>query len=35
VLTLRLRSARHADLEALWMRWLHPAPDLRQRAFDA
>lgn len=35
VLELRLRSARQADLEQLWMRWMHPLPNLAQQAFDA
>jgi hypothetical protein len=35
VLELRLRSARGGDLEALWMRWMHPLPNHGQQAFDA
>ncbi len=35
VLTLTLPTARGREFEAFWMRWMHPAPDLRQRAFDA
>ena len=35
VLTLRLQTGRGKDFEALWMRWMHPAPNLEQRAFDA
>lgn len=35
VLTMSLATGRGKDFEALWTRWMHPAPDLRQRAFDA
>lgn len=35
VLQLRLRSARGGDLEQLWIRWMHPLPNLAQQAFDA
>lgn len=35
VLVLRLRTGRHADFEALWVRWMHPVPRLDQQAFDA
>jgi len=35
VLQLRLRSARQADLEQLWIRWMHPLPNLAQQAFEA
>lgn len=33
VLVLRLRTARHQDLEALWVRWMHPDPRPDQAAF--
>lgn len=35
VLTVTLPTGRGKEFEALWTRWMHPAPDLRQRAFDA
>jgi len=35
VLSLQLQTGRGKDFEALWMRWMHPAPNLGQRAFDA
>jgi hypothetical protein len=35
VLVLRLRTSRHRDFEALWVRWMHPVPRLDQPAFDA
>ena len=35
VLSMRLRTARHGDLETLWVRWMHPTPRLDQTAFDA
>lgn len=35
VLSLQLQTGRGKDFEALWMRWMHPAPNLEQRAFDA
>lgn len=35
VLTMTLPTGRGKELEALWTRWMHPAPDLRQRAFEA
>jgi hypothetical protein len=33
VLVMRLRTARHRDLECLWVRWMHPEPRLGQEAF--
>lgn len=35
VLTVTLATGRGKEFEALWTRWMHPAPDLQQRAFDA
>ena len=35
VLSLLVQTGRGKDFEALWMRWMHPAPNLEQRAFDA
>ncbi|NBQ14756.1 MAG: hypothetical protein EBU31_09145 [Proteobacteria bacterium] len=35
VLSLQLQTGRGKDFEALWMRWMHPVPNLEQRAFDA
>ena len=35
VLVLRLRTGRHGDFEALWVRWMHPVPKPDQQAFDA
>ena len=35
VLTLRLQTGRGKEFEALWMRWMHPVPNLEQHAFDA
>ena len=35
VLTMRLRTGRTQDFETLWMRWMHPNPNLAQQAFDA
>ena len=35
VLTMTLATGRGKDFEALWMRWMHPVPDLQQRAFEA
>jgi hypothetical protein len=35
VLSMQLQTGRGKDFEALWMRWMHPAPNLGQRAFDA
>lgn len=35
VLVLRLRTGRHEDFEALWVRWMHPVPKPDQQAFDA
>ena len=35
VLTVRLGTGRTQDFEMLWMRWMHPNPNLAQQAFDA
>lgn len=35
VLTVRLGTGRTQDFETLWMRWMHPNPNLAQQAFDA
>jgi hypothetical protein len=35
VLTMRLGTGRSQDFETLWMRWMHPNPNLAQQAFDA
>ncbi len=35
VLTMRVSTKRGNDFESLWMRWMHPHPNLTQQAFDA
>ena len=35
VMTMRLDARPGKDLEVLWMRWMHPHPNLSQQAFDA
>lgn len=35
VLTMLLGTGRTKDFETLWMRWMHPNPNLAQQAFDA
>ena len=35
VLTLNVSTKRGKDFECLWMRWMHPHPNLTQQAFDA
>jgi hypothetical protein len=35
VMTMRLDARPGKDLEVLWMRWMHPYPNLSQQAFDA
>ena len=35
VLTMQLGTGRTKDFETLWMRWMHPSPNLAQQAFDA
>jgi hypothetical protein len=34
-MTMRLDARPGKDLEVLWMRWMHPYPNLSQQAFDA
>lgn len=34
VLVLYLGTRRHGDLEALWVRWMHPHPRCDQRAYE-
>lgn len=35
VMTMRLDARPGKDLAVLWMRWMHPHPNLSQQAFDA
>jgi len=35
VMTMRLDARPGKDLGVLWMRWMHPRPNLSQQAFDA
>jgi hypothetical protein len=35
VLTMNVNTKRGQNLECLWMRWMHPHPNLTQQAFDA
>jgi hypothetical protein len=35
VMTMRLDARPGRDLGVLWMRWMHPHPNLSQQAFDA
>jgi hypothetical protein len=35
VMTMRLDARPGKDLEVLWMRWMHPYPNLSQQAFNA
>ena len=35
VLTMNVNSKRGQNFECLWMRWMHPHPNLTQQAFDA
>lgn len=35
VLTMNVNTKRGQNLECLWLRWMHPHPNLTQQAFDA
>ena len=35
VLTMNVNTKRGQNFECLWMRWMHPHPNLTQQAFDA